>query len=344
MLFLIFQGLLLKLVIVSAPGPPPLMYDYDAPDREWYADGYLNCAGLQQSPIKLDPKTKDDPRVKRIKYINYDKEFLFAASYLNRRDDNQIFVRVIGDPDKASAPIITGSVSSDKYELKRFRVVLGRDNKEGSEHKIGHRGYAGEVQFVHENILYLSDEGPGNLNRNRDANGRAVLSFFIKVGNHNRVWQRVIEAMTEVSENGGGNAFVNDLKPEDLIPKDAHNFYFYQGSGPFPPCFENVNWHVFTKPIELSDNQLDDLRTLMRGDGDDLFPNNRPVQDLNFRKVVGHIEKKKTTSEREPSKRRRSKLRRRPYRPARGRRPPPRRRRPPPPYFHDGPSFGFHPH
>jgi carbonic anhydrase len=55
--------------------------------------------------------------------------------------------------------------------------------------------------------------------------------------------------------------------------------YRYDGSLTTPPCSEGVKWIVMTDPVQLSAQQINAFRTVMKD-------NNRPVQPLNARKVV----------------------------------------------------------
>lgn len=65
---------------------------------------------------------------------------------------------------------------------------------------------------------------------------------------------------------------------ESLLP--ANREYFrYMGSLTTPPCTEDVLWLVLRSPVELSEMQIEEFRSVLRG-------NNRPVQALNGRAVA----------------------------------------------------------
>eukprot|EP00088_Acartia_fossae_P059987 TRINITY_DN7174_c0_g1_i1.p1 TRINITY_DN7174_c0_g1~~TRINITY_DN7174_c0_g1_i1.p1 ORF type:complete len:338 (-),score=-20.71 TRINITY_DN7174_c0_g1_i1:107-1120(-) len=298
-------------------------YNYDNPDVDWPIE-YPSCSGFNQSPINLDPKTKNDPRIKRVEFSSdFDEDYEFKVKYFSNQP--MVFEATADDVD---LPTISGSYfNGEKFFLYYGRIVLGTDSKEGgSEHLIGHRRYPGEIQFRLINTRAILED---NFNPYQDPNGVAVLSYFIKVGNHNYKFEKIIDAMKELDAT---KAWPTDttfiINPMDLIPKKAHNFYFYQGSHTYPGCRETVLWHIFTKPIELSEGQLEDLRKLrVEDDSRTIVPDYRPVQDIHLRKVYGHIEKTKSSkSRRRPyrssrHRRRRPRGSRRPYRPSRPYRP-----------------------
>ncbi len=62
-----------------------------------------------------------------------------------------------------------------------------------------------------------------------------------------------------------------------MLP-DSLDVYNFAGSLTTPPCSEGVNWHVATKPVTASKEQIETLNELMGN-------NARPVQPLNDRKI-----------------------------------------------------------
>lgn len=47
---------------------------------------------------------------------------------------------------------------------------------------------------------------------------------------------------------------------KDLLPGNIQEFYLYTGSLTTPPCSEIVVWNVFKQHIEVSQEQMDDIR------------------------------------------------------------------------------------
>ena len=156
-------------------------------------------------------------------------------------------------------PIDGGSsakIHGEEFELKTIHFYTP------SEHRISGREYPLEIQFHHESsqgqkvvVASLAEVGTEHLEL------RKILSQPLQTINH--------EYIAPI-----------DWAPEELLPKEQTH-YKYKGSLTTPPCTEGLLWVVFNTPIELSQEQLVTLRTLVR-------PNNRPLQPLNSRKVENY--------------------------------------------------------
>jgi carbonic anhydrase len=73
----------------------------------------------------------------------------------------------------------------------------------------------------------------------------------------------------------GTKAVNGKLNAMDLLPKDQH-YYTYIGSLTTPPCSQGVRWLLLSKPIELSQKQIDAFAAIFH-------MNARPVQPINNR-------------------------------------------------------------
>lgn len=120
-----------------------------------------------------------------------------------------------------------------------------------SENTLAGKSYPMDGHFVH------ATEG-GDL---------AVLGFFFEEGEANAELQKMLDNM-EGTVNVDLAAMLN-------VPMDVYNF---AGSLTTPPCSEGVNWHVVTKPLTASKEQLETLTKLMGN-------NSRPIQPMNDRKI-----------------------------------------------------------
>ena len=79
---------------------------------------------------------------------------------------------------------------------------------------------------------------------------------------------------------------------EDFFPRAEDgsfaSYHKYRGSFTTPPCSEGVYWHVFTKPVDISYQQLTrykkQLITLPQTSV--TLTNNRPIQPVNERDIT----------------------------------------------------------
>lgn len=74
------------------------------------------------------------------------------------------------------------------------------------------------------------------------------------------------------------------LSLRKLLPI-TRQFVTYEGSLTQPACFETVQWIILNKPIYLSSNQLEQLRSFQSK----LWDNYRPIQATNFRTIRTNI-------------------------------------------------------
>ena len=143
------------------------------------------------------------------------------------------------------------TIAGKKYELAQFHF------HHPSEHLLDGKAFPVELHLVHKG----SD---GTI---------AVVGVFFKIGKMNSQIEQIFRQMPhskspEMLAKGTNN-------PSALLPK-GRAFYRYMGSLTTPPCTEGLTWTVFKEPLELSQEQVDQLATL--------FPHNaRPVQPRNRR-------------------------------------------------------------
>lgn len=146
-------------------------------------------------------------------------------------------------------------VDGKKFYLKQFHFHAP------SEHTVSGKYYPFEAHFVH-----IDKEG--NI---------AVIGVLFKVGKENPELAKIWKDMPK--RVGEKNVLTSKVNPYLLLPKNK-DYYRYSGSLTTPPCSEGVRWFVFKEPVELSKEQLKKFKEIMG------FPNNRPVQPINARKVL----------------------------------------------------------
>ena len=154
------------------------------------------------------------------------------------------------------------SMEGRAYELLQFHL------HHPSEHLLEGRSFPMEIHFVHR--------GPGG-----DALG--VVAVFVEHGAHNEALEAVLANMpAEAGASREAAAAGATVQPHRLLPAERE-FLRYEGSLTTPPCSENVDWAVLTRPIQASPAQVSALERL--------YANNaRPLQPLNRRFLLRSVQ------------------------------------------------------
>lgn len=134
-----------------------------------------------------------------------------------------------------------------------------------SEHRLAGRAFPAEFHFVHQ-----ADDG-----------GLAVVGVLATGGGSaaDNSWEPFLRGLPAAKEADGGAVPAGVVDFRGLLPGTLEHFS-YDGSLTTPPCSEKVRWLLLKTPVELSTEQLAALKAVHSG-------NNRPVQPLNGRKVLG---------------------------------------------------------
>eukprot|EP00088_Acartia_fossae_P054165 TRINITY_DN61_c0_g1_i3.p1 TRINITY_DN61_c0_g1~~TRINITY_DN61_c0_g1_i3.p1 ORF type:complete len:463 (-),score=106.30 TRINITY_DN61_c0_g1_i3:39-1427(-) len=274
-------------------------YDWDGKGPFDWGKRYPECTKFRQSPIALPTEFADFPFLKRIEYHDFDIEC--ELELVNQ--GKWIEIRVKDNP-KRPRPSISGSVfdPKDRYYLDRVVIRVGSASSHGSEHGMKNKEYPGEIQWMYYNKKYNSfDEAvkiPGET---------TIISQLVEIGmKDNPRYNYLINSLKKIN----GSKYAVDLKWDstpDFLPsfqggeggydkkeKECVNcdYYFYEGSLTYPPCYETVLWHVYMETIELSEYQLSELRHVLSWeDHKPLNNNKRYIVAANFRDILQHRER-----------------------------------------------------
>lgn len=105
----------------------------------------------------------------------------------------------------------------------------------------------------------------------------AVVAVMFEIGKKNEglaeLWKKL---PTSVDKS---NALTHHINMDSLVPEDT-TYWRFSGSLTTPPCTEGVTWLVMKHPLTLSEQQLQQFKSVMHHD------NNRPIQPLHGRVVV----------------------------------------------------------
>jgi carbonic anhydrase len=211
---------------------------------EWKVCG----AGRSQSPIDIDKTAKSDlPAFKAefkpatLKIIHHEH----MADAINNGHSIQVNYTE-GD---------TLKIGDQQFQLLQYHF------HSPSEHTVAGKHFPIEMHLVHK----ASD---GQL---------AVIGVFVEEGRHNAAFDPIWSNLPKTKST---EYHLENVKVDvsSLLPTKTTS-YRYDGSLTTPPCSEGVKWIVMTTPIQLSTQQINTFRAIMKG-------NNRPIQALNGRSVV----------------------------------------------------------
>ncbi|WP_186645521.1 carbonic anhydrase [Fluviispira vulneris] len=208
-------------------------------------EDFNSCAhGKKQSPIHiLTSDLKTNESLPKI-FINYHSSPLIIKN-------NQHTIKAKFDKTNS---IMLGN---KKYSLIQFHLHAP------SEHKIDGKFSDLELHLVHQ-----SESGE-----------YAVMAILMNTGKENFALKQFFENLPKEDHailNTNLKINLNDILPSDL------SYYSYFGSLTTFPCDEKVNWLVLKNGVEVSEEQIQNFKTI--------FPNNaREIQPLNNRVVETNL-------------------------------------------------------
>ena len=150
----------------------------------------------------------------------------------------------------------TMTLDGTDYELKQFHFHTPSENTVNGKH------FPLEAHFVHQNK-------EGNL---------AVLAMMFIPGKPDSTLNALWESMP-MKAGDSNRLSAKSLKSIETDSKFS-NYYLFNGSLTTPPCSEGVRWVVMQTPMTVSESQVKKLQEALK------HPNNRPVQELNARKIL----------------------------------------------------------
>ncbi|XP_048252139.1 uncharacterized protein LOC124138732 isoform X1 [Haliotis rufescens] len=279
------------------PSPKPVLKHHwaytgeDGPD--FWPLHYDICGGRRQSPVSFDDNI--------IEYnTNLPKFQLYNFDVYSQLTGNTV-LNITNNGHAASCALkgdyyVDGGGLAGHYRTAEFHFHWGGDNFRGSEHALNGMKYPLEMHIVNYAEKY------GNLSEAmKHPDGLAVLGVFFKVSEKdNPSLQPIMSALRNIVHYGSYEV-INNCSVRALLPNDLSSYYRYEGSLTTPPCYESVLWTVFTEVQDVSERQLDALRSLYEHDHESHSPisghglamkapkkmadNFRPLQALNRRRI-----------------------------------------------------------
>lgn len=244
------------------------------PDEWGTLDGFETCGeGRKQSPIDLK-QSRLTPRDSRALLANLpDLEFSYERSSLNVYNTSRT-VEFEYEPGS----ILEFEKNGEQFEVLQFHFHAP------AEHSFEHGAlYDVEMHIVHRSLF-----NPERL---------AVVAVMIREGEFNQVLAPIWDNAAGLLNAGDRVIDVNQyVNVENALPDDRR-YFKYRGSLTTPPCSETVTWLVVRKPIEMSRDQINAFISILDNSCCQANGNNRPVQDLNGRRVFLDVRTKRDDDE-----------------------------------------------
>ena len=234
--------------------------DLDAADNEWQefdapSTSTNMCDGDAQSPIDLTFSNDICEETHHIYTFPGDIDFYNAAGAIEYAiDPFRLRINFKEHIDENALPGIdlpggiAGGVTLKDVDHVELMIP--------SEHAIGGKKFEGEYRIFH------AEDGFDDI--------IAVSLLLSTDADFHNPWMEVLLRKWEkVTECGNGNGYID----QDMGWKEIYNpirsmyFWAYEGSLTTPPCSEIVQWRIIDTPAQISKDQFERFRVLLREGG-----------------------------------------------------------------------------
>lgn len=231
--------------------------------------------GKRQSPVDIATES-----------VVYESNFANRPITINYRPEKRLNITNTGSSVQAAikeVSEISGGPLVDKYQLEQFHFHWGSDSKRGSEHTLNGYTFSSELHLVHWNkSKYDSFADAAD-----KEDGLAVLGFFIKEGKEHKELKQLTDRIKRIQMRDTQSSIPDKFDPKHILPEQLNNYWTYDGSLTTPPYYESVKWIVFADVIEISEDQLRELRCMKSCscEGKYIVDNFRPPLPLGDRQL-----------------------------------------------------------
>ncbi|XP_034112983.1 putative carbonic anhydrase 3 [Drosophila nasuta] len=250
-------------------------FNYDKHGKDWNVK-----KGEKQSPVALSTETAIPSLAQKLKFINYNKMLVGPLKITNNGHTVIMSIPVVVDGNQ---PAVCGCKLKCLYKAVQLHFHWGSPENKGSEHMINCCRYDAEMHILHQNCAYALQNDAIMAN-----DGFVVLSLMLRSVPHPKrepsIINRLLNELIHVRNAKQTRLLRGNFCLRDFV-KDVERdeFFVYKGSLTTPPCREAVNWIVFTKPINVSENYIKSFWSLRDYRGSPLVNNYRSIQKLNHR-------------------------------------------------------------
>ncbi|CAH8583011.1 unnamed protein product [Schistosoma haematobium] len=242
--------------------------------------------GKMQSPISISTKhLLFDPNLVPLKISGSDKQI--DVEVVNTGQDLQVKIL-----DSIASIVFSEGPLVYNYKFFGALIKFGSRSDRGSDHQIDGIAFPAELQLYAFNFILYQNFS----NALSKPNGLAVLSVLFKIGDQSSADLEALLSTAEQVQLKGQSKRLHGLLLDAVLPSTMQ-YITYQGSLPFPACYETATWILLNQPIVITETQLKSLRQLriapFRGSGS-MADNYRTIQKLNNRSVRTNIDFRKS--------------------------------------------------
>uniref|UniRef100_A0A4X1TYT7 Carbonic anhydrase n=1 Tax=Sus scrofa TaxID=9823 RepID=A0A4X1TYT7_PIG len=241
-------AVLLLLVLKEQPSSPAPLNGPNG-EKSW-SKSYPSCGGLLQSPIDLHGDI-----------LQYNASLVPLAFQGYNETANQQFVLTNNGHSVKLKLFEDMHIQGlgHRYNASQLHLHWGDQNEpHGSEHTIGGKHFAAELHIVYFN----SDLYPNASIASDKPEGLAVLAVLIEMGSFNPSYDKIFSHLPDVKYKDQ-KVHIPGFSIEELLPERPEEYYRYRGSLTTPPCHPTVLWTVFRNPVQISQEQLLALETVL---------------------------------------------------------------------------------
>ncbi|CAK6974222.1 receptor-type tyrosine-protein phosphatase gamma [Scomber scombrus] len=264
-----------------AAGDPYWSYSGNHGPRIW-ATLYPECAAKNQSPVDI----ADNQALVSEEYQE------LVLDKFNTESSNQTTMKNTG---KTVAVLlkddyfVRGAGLPGRFKAEKMEFHWGQSNgSAGSEHSVNGRRFPVEMQIY----LYNSDDFDSLSAAIKERRIIAAMAVFFELGQKdNPAVDPIIQGLKRVVHHEK-ETNLRSFILRDLLPSSVDSYYRYTGSLTTPPCSKVVEWIIFSRPVYLSQSQLEAFYSIFTTEQQDhvksvdhLRNNFRPLQELDDRKV-----------------------------------------------------------
>lgn len=264
-----------------AAGDPYWSYSGSHGPRGWAAL-YPECAANNQSPVDItDEQALVSEEYQELVLEKFNAESSNQTTMKNTGKTVAVFLK--------DDYFVRGAGLPGRFKAEKMEFHWGQsDGSAGSEHSINGRRFPVEMQIY----LYNSDDFDSLSAAIKERRIIAAMTIFFELGQKdNPAVDPIIQGLKGVVHHEKETNLKSFIL-RDLLPSSVDSYYRYTGSLTTPPCSKVVEWIIFSRPVYVSQSQLEAFYNILTTEQQDhvksveyLRNNFRPLQDLDNRKV-----------------------------------------------------------